>query len=124
MKYQKNLMKGRIPLDKCLTEEPRVHRGDLIFLQESEVSRNTAFFKALGDPIRLQMVNLLDQREDLCTCEFEELLGLSQSKVSYHLNILLEAGIISREQHGTWSHYSIQVPGILNLVKSFQDTRS
>jgi ArsR family transcriptional regulator len=46
--------------------------------------------KALSDPARLQLIHLLEQQPDLCTYEFEKLLGLSQSKVSYHLEIFLK----------------------------------
>ena len=108
----------------CTTEIPRFHRGDLELLPEAEVEVLAKAAKALSDPIRLQMLHLLSQREDmrrygedLCTCEFEELLGLSQSKISYHLNLLLQAGLITRETRGTWSHYRLSNPSVLNLIR-------
>lgn len=108
----------------CTTEIPRFHRGDLKLLPQAEVEVLVNAAKALSDPIRLQMLYLLGQREDLrrcgedlCTCEFEELLGLSQSKISYHLNLLLQAGLITRETRGTWSHYRLTNPNVLYLTR-------
>ena len=88
-------------------------------LPGAEAARLATAARALGDPIRLQVVHLLRQRPDLCTCELEELLGLAQSKVSYHLKVLLEAGIVTRETCGTWSHYSLREPGVLDRVKAW-----
>lgn len=105
-------------LEKCYSEIPRVRRGDLQLLPDSESTKLAAVAKALSDPIRLQMIRLLGQRPDLCTCEFEELLGLGQSKVSYHLKVLLEAGIVTRETYGTWSHYSLRNERFLDQVKA------
>lgn len=105
-------------MDECYLEIPRVRRGELGLLPEGEAAALAAVGKALGDPIRLQMVRLLEQRPDLCTCEFEELLGMAQSKVSYHLKILLEAGIVERELHGTWSHYSLRDEELLERIRA------
>lgn len=105
-------------MERCDSEIPRVRRGDLHALPEAEATRWAAVSKALSDPIRLRMIHLLGQRPDLCTCEFEELLGLGQSKVSYHLKVLLEAGIVARETHGTWSHYSLRTPGVLDRLQT------
>ena len=102
----------------CLAAMPRVRRGDLQTLPTAELALLAGASKALGDPIRLQMLHLLEQRPDLCTCEFEELLGLGQSRVSYHLKVLLDAGLVSRETYGTWGHYSLRTPGILDRLRS------
>jgi tetrahydromethanopterin S-methyltransferase subunit A len=105
-------------MEACITDTPRVHRDDLDFLAGTEIAGIAKSAKALSDPLRLQMLYLLSQREDLCTCEFEELLGLSQSKISYHLNVLLKAGLIARENRGTWSHYSLCSPDLLERVNA------
>lgn len=108
----------------CLTEIPRFRRGDLKLLTDAEVEALVRVTKALSDPVRIQMLHLLSQRVDLCTCggdlctcEFEELLGLSQSKVSYHLNLLLQAGLVTRENRGTWSHYRLSNSNTLYLTR-------
>ena len=62
---------------------------------------------ALSDPRRIQILAILRQTDSICACEFQSKLGLSQSKASYHLKILVDSGVIDREVRGTWSHYSI-----------------
>jgi ArsR family transcriptional regulator len=110
-------MKG-LAVDRCMTETPRVRRGQVSLLDLAEARRLAAVAGALGDPIRLQIVYLLGQYADLCTCEFEEILGLGQSRISYHLKTLLEAGVVAREVHGTWSHYRLRDPGVLDQVRA------
>ena len=100
-------------MERCLPQVPRVRRGDLSLLPGEGAVRLASFARALSDPIRIQMLHLLEQRADLCTCEFEEILGLSQSKVSYHLKVLLDADLVTRHTYGTWSHYSLRRPGML-----------
>ncbi len=102
----------------CDTAVPRVRRGELRLLPAAQVMPLARAAGALSDPVRVQMLHLLSQREDLCTCEFEELLGLSQSKVSYHLNVLLQAGLVRRESRGTWSHYRLRHPDVLHQVRA------
>ena len=67
-----------------------------------------ALFKALGDPQRVRIVNLLTNAGGAtCVCDITEELGLSQSTVSFHLKKLISAGLLEREQKGTWAYYSI-----------------
>ena len=66
-----------------------------------------SLFKALADPARVHIVELLGASDDLCVCDFEAPLGLSQATVSHHLKKLLAAGIVTRERRGTWSHFSL-----------------
>ncbi|MGZ3678357.1 MAG: ArsR/SmtB family transcription factor, partial [Ktedonobacterales bacterium] len=95
-----------------------VHRGDLAMLPPAEVTTLTAVAHALSDPARLQMLWLLEQREELCTCEFEEVLALGQSRVSYHLKLLLDAGLLVRRRRGTWNHYRLARRGLLACVRA------
>ena len=101
----------------CDTSVPRLASGQLGLLPSTELARLAATAQALADPIRVQMVHLLEQQPNLCTCEFSELLELAQSKTSYHLRILVEAGIASRETHGTWSHYSLLDRDLLSRLR-------
>ena len=105
--------------DRCYTERPRARREDFLDLTESDAIALASVSGALSDPIRLRIVHLLEQRADLCTCEFEALLGLAQSRVSYHLKVLLEAGLIERRVYGTWSHYNLRTPAVLARLRSF-----
>lgn len=61
--------------------------------------------KALSHETRLRMLNLLIEAEDLCACELEALLDLSQSNASRHLSRLRQAGLIAGEKRGQWMHF-------------------
>ncbi|GAA0176654.1 metalloregulator ArsR/SmtB family transcription factor [Clostridium sediminicola] len=62
------------------------------------------FFKALADENRLRIINLL-MHSELCVCEIEVMLEMTQSNVSRHLNKLKSAGIISSSKDAQWVHY-------------------
>lgn len=71
--------------------------------------RTTAsFFKALGDETRLQMIWLLFHHEELCVCDFMEVLGITQSKASRHLRNLYHAGLVTDRREGIWSYYTLK----------------
>ncbi|MDI6738926.1 MAG: metalloregulator ArsR/SmtB family transcription factor [Candidatus Edwardsbacteria bacterium] len=63
-------------------------------------------FKSLGDPTRLRIVKLLEAGE-LCVCQLTAALGMGQSRISRHLSILREAGIIEDRRRGKWVHYRL-----------------
>jgi len=95
-------------------------------LSESEADSTAALFKALGDPARVRIVNLLaSRRGDVCACEFEPALGLSQPTVSHHLKKLTDAGLLDREQRGKWAYFSInpeaaaRLAGLVDLAEVF-----
>jgi ArsR family transcriptional regulator len=69
-----------------------------------------AGFHALSDPLRVQVLDLLRDRE-LCVCDLCEALEVSQSKLSFHLKTLKEAQLVQARQEGRWIYYS------LNLVQ-------
>ncbi|WP_407669816.1 ArsR/SmtB family transcription factor [Paenibacillus albus] len=64
-------------------------------------------FKALADQKRLQILYELCQRGNTCVCDLTEIVDMPQSKLSYHLKILLDAGLITKETKGTWSYYEL-----------------
>lgn len=66
--------------------------------------------KALSDPNRVKVVKVLQQR-DMCVCEIQEALGLSQPTVSKHLKILEDAGIVQSKKDGLWVCYSLSGGG-------------
>lgn len=67
-------------------------------------------FKALSEDIRLQMLALLFRHRELCVCEFERFLDLTQSKASRHLRYLLHAGLVQDRRDGLWVYYRIAEP--------------
>ena len=66
-------------------------------------------FRALADPLRIQIIELLRSQE-LCVCELCEQLDVSQSKLSFHLKNLKEANLVQARQEGRWMYYSLNLP--------------
>src|SRR6202165_5433628 len=66
-------------------------------------------FRALADPTRLRLLNLIADRE-ICVCFFVEILGISQPKISRHLAYLRRAGIVAARRQGRWMHYRLVAP--------------
>jgi ArsR family transcriptional regulator, arsenate/arsenite/antimonite-responsive transcriptional repressor len=64
--------------------------------------------KALGDPVRVQLVDVLRKAAgQVCVCELVPLFDLSQPTVSHHLKVLREAGIVDSERRGLWAYYYV-----------------
>jgi ArsR family transcriptional regulator len=77
-------------------------------LSEDEALATARLFKALADRHRVKIVNLLATNPDpVCVCELTGPLRLSQPTVSHHLKKLVQAGLLEREQRGTWAYYSL-----------------
>src|SRR6266403_2395675 len=66
-------------------------------------------FRALSDPTRLRLLNLIADKE-ICVCYFVEILGISQPKISRHLAYLRRAGIAAARRQGRWMHYRLVIP--------------
>jgi len=64
-------------------------------------------YKAFANPTRLRILHLIVNREELCGCEVETVLGVSQSTASRHLVTLRRAGLIVGRRQGTWVHYRL-----------------
>ena len=92
--------------------------------REERVERLVALGRALSDPIRVRMLGMMadgrsccdfsgsgvpaeEGEEGICVCEFEDHFGMGQSKVSYHMRKLKDAGLVREERRGKWSFYSI-----------------
>jgi len=78
-----------------------------------------AIAKALADPIRIQLVDVLRRHAGkVCVCELVPLFDLSQPTVSHHLKVLREAGIVGSERRGLWSFYYVE-PDALEEVSEW-----
>ncbi|MGB7308279.1 MAG: metalloregulator ArsR/SmtB family transcription factor [Candidatus Acidiferrales bacterium] len=66
-------------------------------------------FRALGEPTRLRLLNLIADRE-VCVCYFVGILRISQPKVSRHLAYLRRAGLVEARRDGRWMHYRLAIP--------------
>jgi ArsR family transcriptional regulator, arsenate/arsenite/antimonite-responsive transcriptional repressor len=73
-------------------------------------------FKALADQKRLEIMYELCQRGSTCVCDLTEAFDMTQSKLSYHLKILLDAGLIVKETKGTWSYYDLNDTEVNSLL--------
>ena len=74
-------------------------------------------FKALADPARLRLVSLIQAQPggEACVCHLTGPLGLTQPTVSHHLRVLLDAGLVSREQRGSWAFYRVDPEALASL---------
>ena len=77
---------------------------------DDELKETSRVYHALSDPIRLKIVYLI-RDQPLCVCVINRFTQLSGSKLSYHLNILKESGIVTGEYHGNWIIYSLTEKG-------------
>jgi ArsR family transcriptional regulator, arsenate/arsenite/antimonite-responsive transcriptional repressor len=119
-------------------------REDANPVREKSVERLAALGSALSDPIRVRMLGLMvaatvegrgccglpdlgvpaDAEErgiGVCVCEFENYFGMAQSKVSYHLRKLKEAGLVREEKRGKWSFYSLDEKAATRLLETLAD---
>lgn len=64
-------------------------------------------FKAISDQKRLQILNILSNKGAMCVGDLAPLVDMTQSKLSYHLKILLDADLLLKETSGTWSFYEL-----------------
>lgn len=65
------------------------------------------WFHALADEARVQIVELLSHKER-CVCELEQVLGIAQSRLSFHLKVLKDAGLLADRKEGRWMYYNLQ----------------
>jgi len=83
-----------------------------------------SMFKALGDETRLRIMGLLVLHGELCVCDFEGLLDISQSKSSRHLRYLYNAGLVENRREGKWMYYRVPDSpdaSCLALLRAVQD---
>jgi DNA-binding transcriptional ArsR family regulator len=69
-------------------------------------------FKALGDPTRLRIVQMLARRGETCVCTIAGELAMSQPAVSFHMAKLKQAGLLNARKEGQWIHYSLKVKAL------------
>ena len=78
-------------------------------LAPDEAQRLARSLKVLADPARLRLLSLIQAQpnSEACVCHLTEPLGLGQPTVSHHLKVLLQAGLVEREQRGSWAYYRV-----------------
>jgi ArsR family transcriptional regulator len=88
-------------------------------VERAQAERMAVLAKALGDPVRLQLVDVLRKHAGkVCVCELVPLFEQSQSTVSHHLKVLRDAGIVGSERQGLWAYYYV-VPDALEELSAW-----
>src|SRR5882672_3123462 len=101
------------PKQKRVAGEPCCEPVVYPDVERKEAERMAVVAKALGDPVRLQLVDVLRKHAGkVCVCELVPLFNLSQPTVSHHLKVLRDAGIVGSERRGLWAYYYV-VPDAL-----------
>lgn len=94
-------------------------------LDPSEAAILATRFKALGDPTRVRLLSLIAAAGDgeACICDLTAPIGLSQPTVSHHMKLLVNAGLVTREQRGRWAYYRLVPDALAVLAGSLDPAR-
>jgi len=88
-------------------------------VERKQAERMASIAKALADPVRLQLVDVLRKHAGkVCVCELVPLFELSQPTLSHHLKKLRDAGIVDVERRGLWAYYYV-IPGALGELSAW-----
>ena len=87
-------------------------------LAPAQAEELASVLKALAEPARLRLLSLIQAQpgQEACVCHLTAPLRLTQPTVSHHLRVLLEAGLVEREQRGSWAYYRV-VPATLDALR-------
>src|ERR1700758_2784803 len=79
-------------------------------IDDRQAEQLAAALKVLADPARLRLLSLIQAQSggEACVCHLTEPLGLSQPTVSHHLKVLLQAGLVERDQRGSWAFFRVR----------------
>src|SRR3954466_5896758 len=87
-------------------------------VERARADRMATVAKALGDPVRLQLVDVLrNHAGKVCVCELTPLFEVGQATVSHHLKVLREAGIVDSERRGLWAYYYVVPDALEELIE-------
>jgi ArsR family transcriptional regulator len=93
--------------------EPVVHPD----VDRGQALRMAEVAKALGDPVRVQLIDVLRKHAGkVCVCELVPLFDLSQPTVSHHLKVLRNAGLVGSERQGLWAYYYVRPDALAELA--------
>jgi len=88
-------------------------------VEREQALRMARVAKALGDPVRVQLIDVLRKHAGkVCVCELVPLFDLSQPTISHHLKVLRQAGLVESEREGLWAYYYV-LPGVLDELAAW-----
>ena len=88
--------------------------------EDIDYSKNTVFFKAMGDENRLKILDMLSCGE-ICACEILQELAITQSTLSHHMKILCDCSLVIPRRAGKWTYYSLNKETV-KAMKAFINT--
>jgi ArsR family transcriptional regulator len=92
-------------------------------ISDQDAAITAAVFKALSDPTRIRIVNLLaNSSRPVCLCDINDHFELSQPTMTHHLKKLVAVGLLERKQQGTWAYYSVDREALRRLAEVFRTT--
>ena len=94
-------------------------------LDDAAADRLASVFKALADPARVKLLSLIAASEtgEACVCDLTAPLGLRQPTVSHHMKMLVDTGLVSREQRGKWAYCRVNVNALDRVARLIAGTR-
>ncbi|MGB5756114.1 MAG: metalloregulator ArsR/SmtB family transcription factor [Acidimicrobiales bacterium] len=90
-------------------------------LDDDAAAELAVTLKALADPVRLKLLNLIAQSGEACACDLPALLERTQPTISHHLSILVKAGLLEREQRGKWAWFRLDPNRLQQLCAALGD---
>jgi ArsR family transcriptional regulator, arsenate/arsenite/antimonite-responsive transcriptional repressor len=133
------MMLTSLPVDVKTKSKFRIVMEVRMAVDTADVARLARIAKALADPIRLKMLGMLAEGRSccafpdpatrnvpgagtptgICVCEFQEQFGLGQSRTSYHLRVLKNAGLVTEEARGKWTFYELDQETAAASLRAF-----
>jgi len=104
-----------VPLGECCPPS-------LALMDSGEAGELAKILKAVADPTRLRLLHHIAAAPDttVCACHLPAALGITQSTLSHHLQRLVQANLVVREQRGKWAHYRLNTPVMARLIQALQ----
>jgi len=91
-------------------------------MDSGEAGELAKILKAVADPTRLRLLHHIAAAPDttVCACHLPAALGITQSTLSHHLQRLVQANLVVREQRGKWAHYRLNTIVVARLIQALQ----
>lgn len=100
-----------------LTHQQSLMYNEPMSTTDTNPTRVARWFHALSDETRLRIVEML-QRGEYCVCDLQDSVGAAQSRLSFHLKVLREAGLVNDRKEGRWNFYSLR-PDVLDEMSTY-----